>query len=176
MGNVRRAAGPALVAALLCGCGGTPSAPAPVGPVPGVAVANEGWAHVPEGSAVSYQSNPPASGPHYPVWLRYREYTAPMARGYWVHNLEHGAVVFLYNCPSGCPNEVARLRSLVAACGVFAVLTPYDRLPGRFAAVSWGHRLVSDCLDIEAMRAFYDANVDNGSESNSANPPGYCTP
>ena len=31
-------------------------------------VANEGWIHVAEGSTVAYRANPPASGPHYPVW------------------------------------------------------------------------------------------------------------
>jgi len=34
--------------------------------------------------------------PHYPVWLRYEVYTTPMARGYWVHNLEHGWIVLLH--------------------------------------------------------------------------------
>src|SRR5688500_13322181 len=96
LGRRRAWTAPAL-AAVLCGCGGTsPQTPGPVGPIPGMAVPNEGWAHVPEGSATTYRSNPPASGPHYPVWLRYREYTEAMARGYWVHNLEHGAVVVLY--------------------------------------------------------------------------------
>ena len=51
------------------------------------AVANEGWVHVPEGSTVNYQHNPPASGPHYPVWLRYQVYTTPQARPYSVHNV-----------------------------------------------------------------------------------------
>src|SRR6185295_7796335 len=93
-----RQAWPALaLAASLSGCGGgSPSAPTPTGSIPGVAVPNEGWTHVPEGSAITYRSNPPASGPHYPVWLRYQEYSEPMARGYWVHNLEHGAIVVLY--------------------------------------------------------------------------------
>ena len=43
------------------------------------AVANEGWIHVAEGSAITYAHNPPASGPHYPVWLRYEEFTAALA-------------------------------------------------------------------------------------------------
>ncbi|HVR69875.1 MAG TPA: hypothetical protein VMT87_03440, partial [Vicinamibacteria bacterium] len=55
-------------ALLLVACGGEgPTAPAsppgslPAGSPPVVTVAPEGWAHVAEGSAVSYQSNPPAS-------------------------------------------------------------------------------------------------------------------
>src|SRR6266513_2515403 len=50
------------------------------------AVPNEGWVHVAEGTTIAYQHNPPASGPHYPVWARYQEYTTAIARPYWVHN------------------------------------------------------------------------------------------
>jgi uncharacterized protein DUF3105 len=76
-----------------------------------MAVPNEGWAHVAEGSATSYRSNPPASGPHYPVWLRYREYAEPMARGYWGHNLEHGAVVVVSIGRTRRPRSSARSRT-----------------------------------------------------------------
>jgi hypothetical protein len=133
-----------------------------------------GAAHI-EGDLV-YPDPPPTGGDHNPCWTTYGVHTEPVPDERWVHNLEHGAVVFLYNCPGGCPSEIAQLRALVEACGVFAVLTPYELLPKRFGVVSWGHRLVSDCLDIDALRAFYDANVDNGGESNPANPPSYCTP
>jgi hypothetical protein len=136
-------------------------------PIPGVR-------HV-DGDIV-YPDPPPTTGDHNPCWTRYGVHDEQVPDERWVHNLEHGAVVFLYNCPNGCPNEIAQLRALVQACGVFAVLTPYDLLPKRFAVVSWGHRLVSDCLDISAFRSFYDLNVDHGSESNASNPPGYCPP
>ena len=39
---------------------------------------------------------PPASGPHYPIWARYQRHPAEVPIGYWLHNVEHGAVVFLY--------------------------------------------------------------------------------
>src|SRR4029450_6083529 len=77
-----------------CG-GGAGSGPAPPAPAsaPGGAGQNAGWPHVAEGSVITYRNNPPASGPHYPVWLRWQEYSTPMARGYWVHNLEPARIV-----------------------------------------------------------------------------------
>ena len=106
-----RMASPLLASALAllaasAGCGSSSPTPPPP-PDDGTctmqqaAVANEGWAHVPEGSAIAYVHNPPASGPHYPVWLRYEEFTSAQARGYWVHNLEHGAIVMLYRPDAG---------------------------------------------------------------------------
>lgn len=52
--------------------------------------------HVPEGTVVDYNSNPPSSGPHYPIWANFGEYPAPVQAGYLVHDLEHGAVLLLY--------------------------------------------------------------------------------
>jgi hypothetical protein len=123
-----------------------------------------------------YPDPPPASGDHNPCWTRYGVHETPVPDERWVHNLEHGAVVFLYNCPDGCASEVARLRNLVESCGILAVLTPYDLLPKRFAVVSWGHRLVSDCLDVDVFRRFYDLNVAHGPEAETDNPPDYCPP
>jgi hypothetical protein len=39
----------------------------------------------------------PTAGEHFAdEWARWRIHTRAVPRGYWVHNLEHGAVVFLY--------------------------------------------------------------------------------
>jgi len=52
--------------------------------------------HISEGTAPVYAASIPTSGEHYPIWARWRIHTEIVPRGYWVHNLEHGAVVFLY--------------------------------------------------------------------------------
>ena len=54
--------------------------------------------HVPLGTDVTYSSNPPSSGPHYAIWAAFQEFAAPVDRRYYVHDLEHGAIVLLYNC------------------------------------------------------------------------------
>jgi hypothetical protein len=151
---------------LLIGCGGGgggspvngPSDPSCAAVV--TSVANEGWVHVAEGSVVSYRANPPASGPHYPVWARYQEHPSAVARPYWVHNLEHGAIVFLYR-PDAPPAVVAALRGVFQflpndpACGHRrALMTPDPLLPGTTAVVAADHLLAAECVNGEAIRDF----------------------
>ena len=64
--------------------------------------------HIPIGSNQQYAYCPPASGPHYnnpgidgPIPAKFYgpdDGTRPEG---WIHNLEHGAVVILYNCKMG---------------------------------------------------------------------------
>src|SRR5688572_604862 len=106
------------LAAVVSACGGSEGDP----PLPTSggscamserSVPNEGWMHVAEGSAVSYASNPPASGPHYPVWARYEAFSTAVGRGYWVHNVEHGAAVLLYR-PDAAGSVQQALRDAYA--------------------------------------------------------------
>jgi hypothetical protein len=92
----------------------------------------------------------------------------------WVHNLEHGGVVFLYNCPAGCADDVAELVELTEGYGNLAILAPYSLMSSRFAVVAWGHRMLMDCLDIAAMQAFFDADADQAPDSVRSGPPDSC--
>ncbi len=65
---------------------------------PGEAVADLGRQHVPEGTAVEYNSNPPTSGPHSAQWEKPGAYDRVLADGRLIHSLEHGYVVISYNC------------------------------------------------------------------------------
>jgi hypothetical protein len=155
---------------LLAGCGGSdaPSGPSGGGGNDGTCamtetqVPNEGWSHVAEGSATTYAHNPPASGPHYPLWLRYEAFGGTQARGYWVHNLEHGAVVLLYR-----PDASADLRNTMLstynslgndpACGsVRALLTPDPLLPTgvNAAVVAANFTLTGACVNPDRVRQF----------------------
>jgi hypothetical protein len=118
---------------------------------------------------VTYPDPPPTSGPHNPCWGRWGVHDEPLAAERWVHNLEHGGVVFLYNCPDGCDQEVAAIKQLNQHRHR-TIITAYAVLPTRFGVVSWGHRLLSDCFDLATFDAFYERNFDHGPESN-ANPP-----
>ena len=122
---------------------------------------------------IPYADLPPAGGPHNPCWAAFGVHETPVPAERWVHNLEHGGVVFLYNCPEGCDTEVEQLQTLVDGTPQ-ALLTEYEGLPARFAVVAWGHRLVSDCFDSEAFLAFYADHVDQAPESITAGPPAGC--
>src|SRR5690606_18750217 len=54
---------------------------------------SEGAGHVDVGTVIEWMHDPPHSGPHYPVWAASGEHDEVVERGYWVHNLEHGAIV-----------------------------------------------------------------------------------
>lgn len=166
----------ALMTAGLSGCGSvsTSTTQTPIPVVEGCAVeavANEGWPHVPEGSAITYRHNPPASGPHYPVWARYEEHATAVPRGYWVHNLEHGALVFLYR-PGAPAATIAALRSAYQAlpddpaCGrKRAVLTPDPLLPGDTAVVAADFVLQSGCTDGSVIRSMATNHQGHGPEA-----------
>lgn len=130
--------------------------------------------HVSVCSVIDYPMNPPVYGDHYPVWAAYKSYTFPVPLGFLVHDLEHGAVVLLYNCPQGCAEEVALAQAFLDALPMDprctpevkhqTILAPDPTLPKRWAAVAWGHSLTNNCFDSAAFRSFYDANVGHGPE------------
>ena len=123
---------------------------------------------------VDYVDTPPAGGPHNPCWAAWGVHTEPVPDDNWVHNLEHGGVVFLYNCPDGCDADVEGMTALATDLGGFALLTPYGDMDDKFAAVSFGMRLLTDCFDESAWRAFYEEHADHGPESTTANPGSTC--
>jgi len=135
--------------------------------------------HVTECSAVSYATNPPTSGPHYPRWPAYQTYTAPVAAGFRVHALEHGAVVITYRCDTPCDAELAALAAHLAArppdprCATTSTphqiaIAPDPTLDVRFAAAAWGVSLRSDCFDLAALDAFLDAHTGHAPEDTCA--------
>jgi hypothetical protein len=172
--SVRRGAAVALLGFLFAGCGGSPSTPSGGGggnnggscTMTEQAVPNEGWSHVAEGSSINYAHNPPASGPHYPVWLRYEAFSGTQARGYWVHNLEHGAVVLLYRPDAPDATRQALLDAYAAlgpdpACGsVRALVTPDPLLPSSVtvAVVAANFALTGSCVNGDTVRAFHVAH------------------
>src|SRR4051794_35720066 len=45
-------------------------------------------------------TNPPSGGLHCFSWLECRRHDVAQPRCNWIHNLEHGHLVFAYNCPT----------------------------------------------------------------------------
>ncbi len=152
---------------------GTPlpnGSPAPLGQ----AQPDMGNLHISIGSSQRYSYCPPASGPHYngagdgPIAAKYYgpdDGTKPEG---WIHNLEHGAVVILYNCAMGACTDAnaATLQNLVTTfpnspvCGIKAgVLAPviarFDSMPAPFAALVWDKVFYLNTLDTSAILEFY---------------------
>lgn len=134
----------------------------------------EGADHVAEGTMVTYQSRPPASGPHYPNWSQTYGFMDPaLPTGLWLHNLEHGAVAILYNCPEGCPELEQQLKDLYAELPLGrnarggrarALIMPYTDMDHKIAVVAWGWILELDEFDKDQIIRFYESRIDRGPE------------
>jgi hypothetical protein len=122
---------------------------------------------------IDYLDVPPVGGPHSPCWGNWGVQDTPLKPERWVHNLEHGGGVLLYHCPDGCDAEIAELKSFVGD-HERTLLTEYDAMTQRFAAVAWEHRLVSDCLDLAAISHFYEVRFNRGPEAISSGPDTVC--
>ena len=140
--------------------------------------------HVPIGTDITWDSNPPSSGSHYPIWAAYQAYTSPVPRGYYVHDEEHGGIILLYNCPDdgGCPDVAAALQSvsdaipddpLCAAAGqgvrVRTVITPDPLIDVPVAAAAWGWVYKAQCVDLPTLTAFALQHYGQGPEVLCAN-------
>jgi hypothetical protein len=113
-------------------------------------------------SACGNGENPPNAGTHCPTWLSCKAFTEEQPRCSWLHNLEHGHAVFLYNCPEGCPDEVAKLQAAVAQARVGsngvhrALVAPDSQLPKRVAALLWRRTYLTDSADPEALKCLLE--------------------
>lgn len=120
----------------------------------------------------AYNSNPPSSGPHCGSWAPWRVSQTQVPRCNWIHNLEHGGVLLLWNCPGGCPEVTEALaavaRGAVDACTPARVIaSPDPSAPSPVSAASWGWTFQADCLDAEAQAAlssFVQAHIGRGPE------------
>jgi hypothetical protein len=124
--------------------------------------------HVEECSKLEHITNPPTSGAHYGRWADFKSYDKPVLRGFYLHAMEHGAIVLVYNCPAGCQSEVALMQAFIDALPddrecmgmprTRILLTPDPKLDVPFAAASWGHLLEGQCFDPKLVGEFVAAH------------------
>jgi len=123
----------------------------------------------------TYNSDPPTSGPHYAQevgagFFDSNIYTYPA--GYLVHNLEHGYVIFWYNCSlldeTGCSNLKSQIRSVMDELGgVKTIAYPWDSIDVPLVMTSWGRLQRFETFDADQARAFYRANLNQAPEPNA---------
>lgn len=66
--------------------------------IPGESVDDLGSEHVTDIADVIYNSNPPTSGKHFPMWAKKGVYDRLLSDGYLIHSLEHGYIIIWYDC------------------------------------------------------------------------------
>jgi hypothetical protein len=128
---------------------------------------SEGGGHVDIGTEIEWMNEPPHSGKHFPTWSSAGEKDEPVERGFWVHNLEHGWIVLVYNCPEGCDAELDLLREVLdARPDLDILLTPDPLLVGsRFAAISWTWVHAFEAPVVEQLLCFVDQHYDHAPET-----------
>jgi hypothetical protein len=115
-----------------------------------------------------YNSTPPTSGPHIGSEVApWGVHTDPIENEVQVHNLEHGGVMFQYNCE--CPEAIAILEQLAdpsTGYPVKVIAAPYPEMEVEIALTSWHYRwtMTADEVTREAVLSFIDAHVDHAYE------------
>jgi len=132
--------------------------------------------HITPCTPLTYATNPPSGGNHWPIWAAFEKYTVVVPREMTVHDLEHGAIVFSYRCADTCPDVVAALStvfdgmadplclSIPGSPPARVVLTPDPDLDTPIAAAAWGNTYTATCIDIPSLRAFANAHYGQGRE------------
>ncbi len=130
----------------------------------------EGDQHVATGTTVNYRDNPPASGAHYsetdvaPIAVGF--YPDPVRPEVWVHNLEHGDIVILFDCPGNCdPGFLQELQSFfTTVVSHDIVITRYPGLSTPIMAVAWQVQRSFDSYNAVELEAFHDRRVGQAPE------------
>lgn len=146
------------VAVIVLGVVGYFAFRASAGP-PGTSMPDLGNVHVqtPEEPHTPYNSVPPTSGPHLPYLAPWGIHTQPIINELQVHNLEDGGVVIQYNCPSGCPDLVAKLKAIVERYPDRVILAPYPGMKSRIALTAWTRIDAFDQFDQARVERFVEA-------------------
>ncbi len=143
-----------------------------------VAGAND---HVAENNPLPpFSTDPPTSGTHYPTWWEPGFYdetslqatTVAAPAGYLVHNLEHGYVIFWYNCTLVTPEECVTLkndlRTLIEEANHFKVIAfPWTTTDVPVVATSWGQMLKMQSFDAKLAAEMIQRNRNHAPEPNA---------
>jgi hypothetical protein len=149
-------------------------------PNQGTVQPNDGGTHFPVGTTCRspeapcgpdpYSSIPATSGPHWdPSGIaNWGVYSTPQNESQVIHNLEHGGIVIWYDPDALDDAQVAELTSYVegqVSSGISGrykfILTPWGGnvdLGAAVAVTAWRHLLKLATFDMDAIRAFADAN------------------
>jgi hypothetical protein len=133
--------------------------------------------HVEEGQDPGpYNTDPPTSGRHYANELEAgfyeeadRDSISGFPEGYLVHNLEHGYVIFWYNCDlvtdGECTELKSQIRSVLDRENNFKVIAfPWDSLKVPVVLTSWGQMQEFETFNPELAQSFVRQNRNQAPE------------
>lgn len=136
------------------------------------AVPDEGRYHIEFGQTAKYDHFPPSSGLHYGKILNWGFYNEAIPPEYWVHSLEHGGIVILYNCASSCKDTEDAIWQVVQKAPpedqfneVKILVTPNSQIDHKVVALAWDTELDLDEANYDILLDFYNRHVNQGPEA-----------
>lgn len=133
--------------------------------------------HVQDGADPGpYNTDPPSSGRHYASSLEAGFYTdedlddlGPFPEGYLVHNLEHGYVIFWYNCDLlstvACTELTAQIKDVMGKERNFKVIAfPWHSIDVPVVMTSWARLLAFEEFNPRLAEQFVETNRNQAPE------------
>ncbi|MBA3416270.1 MAG: DUF3105 domain-containing protein [Chloroflexia bacterium] len=111
---------------------------------------------------VDYPQDPPAGGPHNPVWQSCGFFEAPVRPEHAVHSQEHGAVWITVR--PGLPERDVTLLQRLTERNEYILVSPYPEQEEPVVLSAWGAQLRLEEATDERLRAFVRAYAGNGPE------------
>ena len=142
-------------------------------------MANAGDHVPPDSDPGQFNSDPPTSGPHYAQQFDAGFYDesdpeaqVPYPEGYLIHNLEHGYVIFWYNCDlldeAGCTELKSQIQGVMDEFNNFKVIGfPRSSIDVPLAMTSWGQLQTFETFDENAASNFVSSNQNRAPEPNA---------
>lgn len=136
--------------------------------------------HVPTGEDPGpFNSNPITSGPHYPEEFDpgFYDENSPQAQvdypeGYLGHNLEHGYIIYWYNCDllddAACTELKSQIQESMADNGSTKLIAfPWGSIDVPVVLTSWGQIMHMDEFTPAQASKFVNANRNRAPEPNA---------
>ncbi|NIW45049.1 MAG: DUF3105 domain-containing protein [candidate division Zixibacteria bacterium] len=125
--------------------------------------------HVQDGNPVDSPSDPPTSGTHYgtPMPAGIYDTSSPEFQqphdGYLIHSLEHGYIVFWYNCDllddDSCGNLLGEIEDVMDEFnGIKLIAFPRPTIEVPLVMTSWGYLQEFDTFDRDLAVEFIETN------------------
>lgn len=145
-----------------------------------IPIMEDAGAHVEVGTDPGpFNSDPPTSGRHYGQELEAGFYDEdspqaeyPYPEGYIGHNLEHGYVIFWYNCDlledAACATLKVQIQGVMDQFDNFKVIAfPRSSIDVPLAMTSWGQLLRLENFDEKLANQFVKVNRNRAPEPNA---------
>lgn len=129
---------------------------------PGDAFPIEGRQHVPGGTKVNYQTNPPTSGDHYGEPADWGVYKEELEDEAVVHSLEHGGIWISYKDID--EETKKKLEAIGKDNSGSVIVSPRSLNDVKIAVVSWGRLMTLESFDEGLIREYIRLNKNRSPE------------